>query len=97
MSENPEPLAAPLIAAARADVERLATTGRWTAADAAELDRAFERSATGALRALRLAERSLLLRRIARRFVPASARPYLRRMLAFAERPLRVVRAGTNR
>jgi hypothetical protein len=97
MSENPEPLAAPLIAAARADVERLAATGRWTAADAAALDRAFERSATRALRAPRPAERSLLLRRIARRVVPAAARPYLRRMLALAERPLRVVGAGRNR
>ncbi|MGD0741686.1 MAG: hypothetical protein ABSA31_00085 [Acidimicrobiales bacterium] len=86
-----------LVAAARSDAARLAAEGRWTEADSAELGRVFERSAARALRTPRLAERSLVLRRFARRIVPARARPHLRRALAFVERPLGVVSARRGR
>ncbi|MGP8162406.1 MAG: hypothetical protein ACLQAN_01265 [Acidimicrobiales bacterium] len=97
MNEEPAPLAGLIIARARVDVERLAAAGRWTAENTAELDRVFERSATRALRRPRFAERSLMLRRIARRVVPAPARPYLRRVLASFEGPRRVLGARRDR
>jgi hypothetical protein len=86
-----------ILDAARADVRNLAATGLWTAEMTADLDRAFERSATVALRAPRYSERSLVLRRVARLFVPRPARPYLRRALAIVERPLGVLAARRDR
>ena len=97
MSEEPAPFASSVVAAARSDVERLAAEGRWTREDADGLDRLFERAATRALRTPRFAERSLALRRVARRVVPGRARPYLRRALAFVERPLGAFAARRDR
>jgi hypothetical protein len=88
LSEEPAPFASSVVAAARSDAERLAADGRWTQEDSDGLDRIFERAATRALRTPRLSERSLALRRVARLVVPRPARPYLRRALAFVERPL---------
>ncbi|HXZ82523.1 MAG TPA: hypothetical protein VED84_02090 [Acidimicrobiales bacterium] len=97
MSENPGSFASSIVAAARVDAELLAIDGRWTSENTAELDRAFERAATQALRMPRLAERSLWLRRMARLVVPAPARPRLRRALAFVEQAFRSARARRDR
>ena len=97
MSEEPALFASSVVAAARSDVERLAAEGRWTLEDSDGLDRIFERAATRALRTPRLSERSLVLRRVARFVVPRPARPYLRRVLALVERPLRAVAARGDR
>jgi hypothetical protein len=97
VNDEPGSPVAPIVDAARADVEQLDAAGLWTSEDTAELDRAFECAATQALRTPRLAERSLALRRIARLVVPAPARPCLRRALAFLEGPLRALGARRHR
>ncbi len=57
----------------------LRSSGRWSNAMQAELDQAFERAATKALRTAALYERSVVLRRVARRIVPRSLRPVAKR------------------
>ncbi len=81
-----------IVADARRDVMELATEGRWNKEDEAELERRFERATYDALRAPRLAERSVRLRKIARRTIPRPWRPRLRRGLARIERAYEVIR-----
>ncbi|MCU1488754.1 MAG: hypothetical protein JWM85_159, partial [Acidimicrobiaceae bacterium] len=52
--------------------------------------RRFEAAATAALRVPALAERSARLRRVARRVVPARAKPFVRRLARLADRALRM-------
>jgi hypothetical protein len=94
---KPGSLASSVVAAAHGDAERLAADGRWTSEKTVELDRAFERAAVQALRRPRFAERSLVLRRLARLVVPAAARPSLRRALGTVERALGSVGARRER
>jgi hypothetical protein len=77
-----------VVAAARQDVEELAASGRWTGDDERELERQFVRARSAAMRAPRIAERSLLLRRLARFTVPRKLRPRLRYGLARIERAI---------
>jgi hypothetical protein len=81
-----------IVADARNDVASLASEGRWSKADEAELERKFERATFDALRAPRLAERSVRLRRLARKTIPRRLRPKLRRGLARVERVYEAIR-----
>lgn len=81
-----------IVAAAREDLAQLGVDGRWGAEDDAELERRFGRATYDALRAPRLAERSVRLRRIARRTIPRQLRPKLRRALARLERGYEAIR-----
>ncbi len=76
--------AAPLVAAAQADAAAL-RAGPCPPQFIAELDAGFERASRAALADPALAERSLRLRRIARRIVPESMRPTARQLAAHAD------------
>ncbi|MGB9111608.1 MAG: hypothetical protein WCF24_02650 [Acidimicrobiales bacterium] len=81
-----------IVADARRDASALASEGRWRKEDEAELERRFERATYDALRAPRLAERSVRLRKIARHTVPRAWRPRLRRGLARIEHVYEFIR-----
>jgi hypothetical protein len=89
---DPDSLSDRVAADARRDVSSLASNGRWTAEDDAQLERSFARATYDAMRAPRLAERSVRLRKIARRTIPRPLRPKLRRALARVERVYEVIR-----
>lgn len=76
--------AAPLVSAAQGDVAGL-RAGPCPPPFLAELDAGFERAAREALADPALLERSLRLRRIARRVVPESLRPAAKRLVAQAD------------
>lgn len=85
--EASNPVAAtPLVAQAERDVADLEASGRWTRVDDRELARQFARATSAAMRAPRLAERSMLLRRLARIAIPRRLRPRLRHGLERMER-----------
>lgn len=79
-----------VLAAAIAEAAALRASGRWSQADDDRLAQAFETAAAQALRVPALAERSTELRRIARKVVPAAARPQARRAAALADRLARI-------
>jgi hypothetical protein len=81
-----------IVADARVEVEALAAEGRWRSEDDVELERLFARATYDALRAPRLAERSVRLRKLARHTIPRPLRPKLRRALARVERVYEVIR-----
>jgi hypothetical protein len=89
---EPTALSDSVLVRARRDVIALAEERRWTDEDDAELDRRFARATFDAQRAPRLAERSVRLRKLARRTVPRSLRPKLRRALARIEHVYELVR-----
>ncbi len=72
-----------MIARARALADDLAS--RWPDERTAEMSAAFERATVDALRAPVLAERSIVLRKIAKRLLPRSARPVARRAVAVVD------------
>ena len=75
-SEGP----ATVLARATTAADALVADGRWSDADDAALDDAFEVAARAALAVPSLAERAPRLRRIARLVVPAGLRPSLGRL-----------------
>ncbi len=81
-----------IVAESRRDVDSLDAEGRWSAEDDNDLERRFARATYDALRAPRIAERSVRLRKIARRTIPRPLRPKLRRALARIERVYEVFR-----
>jgi hypothetical protein len=87
-----ESLSESIVVGARRDVASLASEGRWSSGDDAELERRFERATYDALRAPRIAERSVRLRKLARHTIPRPLRPKLRRALARVERVYEVIR-----
>jgi len=80
------PAPPPILEQAQQDVAALAASGRWARSDDQELERQFVRATNAALRAPRIAERSMMLRRIARVTVPRRIRPHLRHGLERVER-----------
>ena len=87
MTESPAPTpAGAVVAEARDDVARLAQSGTWTPKDDQELARQFTRARTAAMRAPRITERSILMRRIARLVLPRRVRPPVRHALSHLER-----------
>jgi hypothetical protein len=80
-----------LVRSAVDEAARLRAAGTVTPAFLSELDARFEQAAERALKLPAFAERSARLRRIARRVVPAPARPALRRAGARLDRALRQV------
>lgn len=80
-----------VLEAAHAEAARLRSADIVSAAYESELDARFEAAARRALRVPTLAERSARLRRIAKRVVPASARPMARRGARLADRAVRDV------
>ncbi|MGA8295824.1 MAG: hypothetical protein WB770_02155 [Acidimicrobiales bacterium] len=90
--ESPDALSESVISKARDDVAALVAEGRWTLGDDAALEQQLARATFDALRAPRLAERSVRLRKIARRTIPRPLRPKLRRALARAERVYEAIR-----
>lgn len=86
-----------IVAEARRDTAALAAEGRWSKGDDAELERRFEVATYDALRAPRLAERSVRLRKLARHTIPRPLRPKLRRVLARLEHVYEVIRDRKDR
>jgi hypothetical protein len=78
---------------AAAQAEAAADDGRWGTERDAALDAAFEHAALAALAVPALIERAVRLKRIARRVVPRTFRPSLRR----AARRLDALRAASRR
>ena len=74
---------------AEGEAQRLRAEGLFSDADARRLDAAFERAAVRALRAPDPIERSVLLRRMARRMLPARLRPVVGRVVRAVEHRLR--------
>jgi hypothetical protein len=81
-----------IVAESRRDVDSLYAEGRWRPEDDNDLEGRFARATYDALRAPRIAERSVRLRKIARRTIPRPLRPKLRRALARIERVYEVFR-----
>jgi hypothetical protein len=81
-----------IVVDAHRDVASLGADGRWSTKDGEELERRFERATYDALRAPRLAERSVRLRKLARHTVPRALRPKLRRALARIEHVYELIR-----
>lgn len=75
--------------AARADAARLRSEGIVTEQYERDLATRFESAAVKALRVPAFAERSALLRRLAKRFVPERARPGVKLVLRELDRALR--------
>jgi hypothetical protein len=80
-----------IVARAVAAVHELHVAGSWMAGDTARLDDAFEHAARAALRAPALSERSLVLRRVAKRIVPERYRPAARQIVVRFDAASRVV------
>jgi len=78
-----------LVRSAVDEASRLRAQGTVPPEFLAELDHRFEQAAERALKVPAFAERSAVARRIARRVVPAPARPLLRRAGARTDRLLR--------
>jgi hypothetical protein len=95
MSEHEVPEAV----ARRAEVAAasLVAEGRWTAADDAALDAAFEAAARAALAVPSLTERAPRLRRFARLVVPTSLRPLLGRTARRVDALLRRLSGASTR
>lgn len=75
-----------LVRDAIAQATELSVSGRWSNAMQVELDQGFERAARKALRAAALYERSVMLRRIARRVIPTGLRPIAKRAARLLDR-----------
>jgi hypothetical protein len=89
---DPDSLSESIVVGAHRDVASLGADGRWSTKDGEELERRFERATYDALRAPRLAERSVRLRKLARHTVPRALRPKLRRALARIEHVYELIR-----